>query len=110
MEAYNAALAIMPTLSDVRTNLGDLWRAQVRQQAHALAVYRALEAQGCDAKIASGGGRMYVTMDRYEVGQAAMAGSLTSALALEPGVHVQHQACAIIMHASSALWELITCI
>ena len=22
---------------------------------------------GCDAKIASGGGRMYVTMDRYEV-------------------------------------------
>lgn len=30
MEAYNAALAIVPTLSDVRTNLGDLWRAQVR--------------------------------------------------------------------------------
>ena len=27
-----------------------------------------LEAlEGCDAKIASGGGRMYVTMDRYEV-------------------------------------------
>jgi len=23
--------------------------------------------EGCDAKIASGGGRMYVTMDRYEV-------------------------------------------
>ena len=23
--------------------------------------------QGCDAKIASGGGRMRVTMDRYEV-------------------------------------------
>lgn len=30
MEAYNAALAIVPALSDVRTNLGDLWRAQVR--------------------------------------------------------------------------------
>ncbi len=27
-----------------------------------------LEAlEGCDARIASGGGRMYVTMDRYEV-------------------------------------------
>lgn len=26
-----------------------------------------LEAKGCDAKIASGGGRMKVTMDRYEV-------------------------------------------
>lgn len=24
-------------------------------------------SHGCDAKIASGGGRMYVTMDRYEV-------------------------------------------
>ena len=23
--------------------------------------------EGCDARIASGGGRMYVTMDRYEV-------------------------------------------
>lgn len=28
---------------------------------------KALEADGCDAKIASGGGRMNVTMDRYEV-------------------------------------------
>lgn len=27
-----------------------------------------LEKQGVDAKIASGGGRMRVTMDRYEVG------------------------------------------
>jgi len=26
------------------------------------------ELSGCDAKIASGGGRMHVTMDRYEVG------------------------------------------
>ena len=32
-----------------------------------------LEAlQGCDAKIASGGGRMYVTMDRYEVTGACL--------------------------------------
>lgn len=28
------------------------------------------ELSGCDAKIASGGGRMYVTMDRYEVAAA----------------------------------------
>jgi 2,3-bisphosphoglycerate-independent phosphoglycerate mutase len=28
---------------------------------------KAFEAQGCDAQIASGGGRMCVTMDRYEV-------------------------------------------
>jgi len=28
---------------------------------------KGFEAQGCDAKIASGGGRMFVTMDRYEV-------------------------------------------
>lgn len=27
----------------------------------------ALEKKGCDAKVASGGGRMKVTMDRYEV-------------------------------------------
>jgi 2,3-bisphosphoglycerate-independent phosphoglycerate mutase len=26
-----------------------------------------LEKKGCDAKVASGGGRMVVTMDRYEV-------------------------------------------
>ena len=26
-----------------------------------------LEKKGCDAKVASGGGRMKVTMDRYEV-------------------------------------------
>ena len=32
-----------------------------------------LEAlEGCDAKIASGGGRMYVTMDRYEVTGACL--------------------------------------
>jgi 2,3-bisphosphoglycerate-independent phosphoglycerate mutase len=30
---------------------------------------KSLEAQGCDAQIASGGGRMCVTMDRYEVRQ-----------------------------------------
>jgi hypothetical protein len=29
-------------------------------------------AAGCDAKIASGGGRMGVTMDRYEVGNCPM--------------------------------------
>lgn len=28
---------------------------------------KALEKEGCDAKVASGGGRMRVTMDRYEV-------------------------------------------
>lgn len=27
----------------------------------------ALNAKGCDAKVASGGGRMFITMDRYEV-------------------------------------------
>ena len=27
---------------------------------------KALEAKGCDARVASGGGRMIVTMDRYE--------------------------------------------
>lgn len=26
-----------------------------------------LRSKGCDAQVASGGGRMYVTMDRYEV-------------------------------------------
>ena len=36
-----------------------------------------LEAlEGCDAKIASGGGRMYVTMDRYEVTGACLRISL----------------------------------
>jgi len=30
----------------------------------------ALRAKGVDAQVASGGGRMYVTMDRYEVGNA----------------------------------------
>lgn len=29
-------------------------------------VLKEVDAKGCDAKIASGGGRMYVTMDRYE--------------------------------------------
>ena len=29
---------------------------------------KALEGKGCDARVASGGGRMIVTMDRYEVG------------------------------------------
>jgi 2,3-bisphosphoglycerate-independent phosphoglycerate mutase len=27
---------------------------------------KALQSRGCDARVASGGGRMYVTMDRYE--------------------------------------------
>jgi protein O-GlcNAc transferase len=40
MEAYNAALAIAPGLADVRTNLGDLWRAQGDSgRAAALACY-----------------------------------------------------------------------
>jgi protein O-GlcNAc transferase len=40
MEAYNAALAISPGLADVRTNLGDLWRAQGESgRAAALACY-----------------------------------------------------------------------
>ena len=30
----------------------------------------ALRQKGCDARVASGGGRMIVTMDRYEVGAA----------------------------------------
>lgn len=36
----------------------------IHLQEDELAKYR---AAGCDAKIASGGGRMVVTMDRYEV-------------------------------------------
>ena len=34
---------------------------QVMQQA------KELDGEGCDVKVASGGGRMKVTMDRYEV-------------------------------------------
>ena len=40
MEAYNAALALAPDLSDVRCHLGDLWRAQGEGgRAAALACY-----------------------------------------------------------------------
>lgn len=31
-----------------------------------------LRASGCDARIASGGGRMCVTMDRYEASHGAV--------------------------------------
>lgn len=37
------------------------------------AVLATLCSEGCDAKIASGGGRMQVTMDRYEVGRGIHA-------------------------------------
>lgn len=40
MEAYQAALAISPGLPDVRTNLGDLWRAQVRRRRRGPALRR----------------------------------------------------------------------
>jgi len=37
---------------------------------------KGFEAQGCDAKIASGGGRMFVTMDRYEVRASMLRASV----------------------------------
>lgn len=41
-----------------------------------------LREKGVDARIASGGGRMYVTMDRYEVRQATLHLRLISYLLL----------------------------
>lgn len=37
-----------------------------------------MRSNGCDAKIASGGGRMYVTMDRYEVPTSILTDFMSS--------------------------------
>lgn len=37
-----------------------------------------MRSNGCDAKIASGGGRMYVTMDRYEVPPSILTDLMSS--------------------------------
>ena len=43
------------------------------------------EHEGADAKIASGGGRMRVTMDRYEVGARQIISFTTSSCKADPG-------------------------
>ena len=40
--------------------------SSVQDTAELEGVLAKLRAQGCDARVASGGGRMYITMDRYE--------------------------------------------